>query len=61
MWIFELFVGYQLNVTDIRLAGTTGPYHGRVELEVNGTWGTVGDDNFYSYEARAVCRMLGLE
>ncbi|XP_053386927.1 uncharacterized protein LOC123542089 isoform X2 [Mercenaria mercenaria] len=52
--------GYQLNITNIRLAGTSGPYHGRVELEVNGTWGTVGDDYFGTYEARVVCRMLGL-
>ncbi|XP_053387660.1 deleted in malignant brain tumors 1 protein-like [Mercenaria mercenaria] len=53
--------GYQLDITNIRLAGTSGPYHGRVELEVSDTWGTVGDDYFGTYEGRAVCRMLGLE
>ncbi|XP_053387279.1 deleted in malignant brain tumors 1 protein-like [Mercenaria mercenaria] len=52
--------GYQLPIKDIRLAGTNGPYHGRVELKVNGTWGTVCQDRFYAYSARAVCKMLGL-
>lgn len=52
---------YPLNITNIRLAGTAGPYHGRVELEVNGTWGTIADDFFYQSEAQVVCRMLGLE
>ncbi|XP_053387316.1 uncharacterized protein LOC128551050 [Mercenaria mercenaria] len=52
--------GYQLEITDIRLAGTNGPYHGRVELKVNGTWGTVCDDYFYSDGARAVCKLFGL-
>ncbi|XP_053387280.1 deleted in malignant brain tumors 1 protein-like [Mercenaria mercenaria] len=52
--------GYQLPIKDIRLAGTNGPYHGRVELKVNGTWGTVCHDRFYANSARAVCKMLGL-
>lgn len=53
-------IGYHLNITNIRLAGTSGPYHGRIELEVNGTWGTVADDYFESTDGQVVCRMLGL-
>ncbi|XP_053376387.1 uncharacterized protein LOC123533517 isoform X2 [Mercenaria mercenaria] len=53
--------GYQLNITGIRLAGTNGPYHGRVEIQVNSTWGTISDFGFYQLEAHAVCSMLGLK
>lgn len=45
----------------MRLAGTAGPYHGRVEIEVNGTWGTVSGDYFDRREAQVVCHMLGWE
>ncbi|XP_060589155.1 deleted in malignant brain tumors 1 protein-like isoform X2 [Ruditapes philippinarum] len=52
--------GYHLNITDVRLAGTNGPYHGRVEVKVNKTWGTVCHNSFTSTEALLICRMLGL-
>ncbi|XP_060570002.1 uncharacterized protein LOC132728362, partial [Ruditapes philippinarum] len=52
--------GYHLNITGVRLAGTNGPYHGRVEIKVNETWGTVCQSYFYSSEARFVCNLLGL-
>ncbi|XP_060557238.1 scavenger receptor cysteine-rich type 1 protein M130-like [Ruditapes philippinarum] len=53
--------GYQLNVTGWRLAGTNGPYHGRVELEVNGTWGTICSRGFYGWpSADVICNMFAL-
>ncbi|XP_060561518.1 scavenger receptor cysteine-rich type 1 protein M130-like [Ruditapes philippinarum] len=53
--------GYQLNVTGWRLAGTNGPYHGRVELEVNGTWGTICSSWFYNDNlGTVICNMFGL-
>jgi hypothetical protein len=53
--------GYQLNISGIRLAGSTGPSQGRVEIEVNNTWGTICDSNFGRDEAMVICKMLGLK
>ena len=44
-------------IEDIRLAdGTYGDYMGRVELLVNGTWGTVCNDDWSYPDARTACR-----
>ena len=44
---------------DIRLAGRSYNNVGRIELCVNGTWGTVCDTSFDNKDASVVCRQLG--
>jgi len=43
----------------IRLAGGQSTKEGRVEICINGVWGSVCDDSWDSNDARVVCRMLG--
>lgn len=61
-----LFLAYPLDIDDIRLVGYHGnggyrPSEGRVELLVDGSWGTVCDNKFNVTSAAVICRMLGLE
>ena len=43
----------------VRLAGSGLRQEGRLEVQHNGTWGTVTDDNFSNLNARVFCYMLG--
>ena len=43
----------------MRLRGSSLEYRGRVEICVNGVWGTVCDDLWGSIDASVVCRQLG--
>ncbi|XP_060572663.1 scavenger receptor cysteine-rich domain superfamily protein-like, partial [Ruditapes philippinarum] len=58
--------GHQPHVTGLRLAGTNGPYHGRVEVEVDDIWGTICSHEYlynwdYLYNsANVICNMIGL-
>ena len=45
--------------TNVRLAGGSRPYQGRVEIFFRGSWGTVCDDSWDLTDARVVCRELG--
>lgn len=50
----EVFV-----VIGIRFVDGAGPFEGRVEININGQWGTICGTNFDTDDAEVLCRMAG--
>jgi len=46
-------------VVGYRLAGSETADQGRLEIEINGVWGTVCDDSFNDSAAQVACSGLG--
>ena len=59
--MFLLFIGQPLNISDIRLAGGTRNFDGRVEVFSNGVWGTICDRYIDLEELQTTCKMLNLK
>ena len=51
----------ECNHNDIRLVGGRDSREGRVEICVDGRWGTVCDDQWDRMEALVACRQMGLQ
>ena len=58
MWL-TFTLGDDIKEGDIRLVGGKYLWEGRVEIFLQGVWGTVSDNGAYSNDASVICRQLG--
>ena len=56
---YSCTVSVYCNNGDLRLAGSSVPAQGRVELCYNETWGTICDEFWSTNDANVACRQLG--
>ena len=47
------------NIIETRLTGGPTPNEGRLEIKINGGFGTVCDDEFNDIAANVTCKQLG--
>ena len=66
VWYFLVF-HFIINIINIfvgevqyRLTGGKDQNSGRVEININGIWGTMCDDEFDATSAKVLCKQLGL-
>ena len=54
-------IGEDYKNGDIRLVGGSYSWQGRVEIYLNGEWGTITDDGANARDAHVVCIQLGYD